>query len=75
MTMQRPFSSQQEGPQPSDRSDESACPHRLMVPRWDRVEDMGDESKAVGYKCDACGTELTLEEATLAKERLGAISL
>lgn len=50
------------------------CPHLVMVPRWDRVEDMGDESKAVGYRCYACGVSLSLDEAEEARKR-SAIAL
>ncbi len=50
------------------------CPHLVMVPRWDRVEDMGDESKAVGYRCYACGVSLSLREAEEARRR-SAIAL
>ena len=54
---------------------DSDCPHMLMIPRWDAVEDMGDESKAVGYKCDACGALLSLEDAAELRNRRSSISL
>lgn len=66
---------------PNERPDQvfeptgdSDCPHLVMVPRWDRVEDMGDESKAVGYRCYACGISLSLAEAEEAR-RHSAIAL
>ncbi len=52
----------------------SNCPHLVLVPRWDSVDDMGDESKASGYHCDACGVSLSLEEGRQAREH-SAIAL
>jgi hypothetical protein len=37
-----------------------ACSHLVLLPRWDRLEDMGHEEKIVGYTCDACGEKLPL---------------
>ncbi len=48
------------------------CPHRVLLPRWDDVADMGDESKISAYACDACGALLSREEAA---QRESAISL
>jgi hypothetical protein len=30
------------------------CPHSVLVPRWDSVQDMGIEDKATRYMCEAC---------------------
>ena len=38
------------------------CPHLMVVPTWSNPEDMGNEAKASGYRCYACGASLTLEE-------------
>lgn len=46
---------------------DSNCTHLVMVPRWNRVEDIGDESKAFGYHCYACGQSLSLGEAEEAR--------
>ena len=57
-----------------EEHDTAHCPHLVMVPRWDRVEDMGDDSKAVGYRCYACGVSMSLDEARQAREH-NAIAL
>ncbi|HEU0074071.1 MAG TPA: hypothetical protein VFS30_08665 [Dehalococcoidia bacterium] len=33
------------------------CPHSLLVPRWDSVQDMGIEDKATRFLCEACKEE------------------
>lgn len=45
------------------------CAHLVLAPRWDSVQDIGHEDKAVGYRCTACGTLLTLEEGAAARRR------
>jgi hypothetical protein len=47
---------------PSEPSDHE-CPHYVLVPRWDDMADMGNESRASGFRCDACGQEFTPGEA------------
>jgi hypothetical protein len=47
---------------------EANCPHSLLVPRWDAIEDMGKMSKVVGYRCDACGRTLSREQGAAAIE-------
>ena len=39
------------------------CPHTILVPRWDRFEDMGDENKAIEFVCESCGDHFTAEFA------------
>ena len=39
------------------------CPHAVLVPRWDSVQDMGQEAKATRFLCEACKTEFTPAEA------------
>ena len=46
-----------------------ACPHSVIVPRWDEPQDMGKEERASGYVCHACGAHLTLEDAAEARAR------
>lgn len=41
----------------------SNCAHLILLPTWSTPEDMGKEEKATGYRCDACGAALTLDEA------------
>ncbi len=52
----------------------ATCGHPVLVPSWDRVQDMGDESKVSGYRCSTCGAPLTLEEASEARQK-NAITL
>lgn len=47
----------------------NTCRHPVLVPRWDRVQDMGIESKTSGYHCSTCGAPLTLEEASEARQK------
>ncbi|MEX2228012.1 MAG: hypothetical protein WEB13_00090 [Dehalococcoidia bacterium] len=39
------------------------CPHVTLVPRWDAAGDMGHEDRATSYRCDACLSTFTPEEA------------
>lgn len=54
--------------------DGSTCAHLVLLPTWSNPDDMGREEKATGYRCYACGTALTLEEAGELRNR-SAISL
>ncbi len=38
------------------------CPHAALGPRWDNAEDIGNESKASSFRCEACGETFTREE-------------
>ena len=42
---------------------QAACAHVNLSARWDDPEDFGDEEKASGYTCIACGETFTREEA------------
>ena len=37
------------------------CSHRILLARWDNVDDMGHEERITGYKCEACGELFTAE--------------
>lgn len=39
------------------------CPHTALGPRWDNADDIGNESKASSFRCEACGGTFTHEEA------------
>ena len=39
------------------------CPHTALGPRWDSAEDIGNESKASSFSCEACGQTFPREEA------------
>lgn len=47
--------------------DSPPCVHGVLVPRWDDANDMGDESKATQYLCEACGQMLSPTAAREAK--------
>jgi len=50
------------------------CPHVLLSPRWDNVNDIGHEDRATGYVCNGCNTSFTTDEVArlraTEKERL-----
>ena len=37
------------------------CTHRILIARWDNVEDMGHDDRATGYKCETCDELFTAE--------------
>jgi len=47
-----------------------ACPHTVLLPRWDNAADMGQQDKITGYTCQACDAFFTAAEgrALQAKE-------
>ena len=49
------------------------CPHKLLVPQWDGVEDMGNEEKITAYRCNNCATIFTPDEARELLERSDTI--
>jgi len=40
-----------------------ACPHTVLLPRWDNLADMGKEDRASRYVCDSCHETFPREEA------------
>jgi hypothetical protein len=46
-----------------------SCAHMVLMPRWDAIEDMGKLDRVVGYRCDGCGQNLSLEQGHEALER------
>jgi hypothetical protein len=40
------------------------CPHAVLVPRWENVQDMGIEAKATRWMCESCKQIFTPDEAT-----------
>jgi hypothetical protein len=46
------------------------CPHGVLTPRWDSVEDMGKEERATEFVCEACHKSFTPEEAQALKETM-----
>jgi len=39
------------------------CPHAVLVPRWENVQDMGHEDKITRYMCEACKEEFAPDVA------------
>jgi hypothetical protein len=39
----------------------TVCSHRILLVRWDSVEDMGHEERITGYKCEGCNELFTPE--------------
>lgn len=46
------------------------CPHSVLVPRWDSVEDMGKADKATRYMCEACHEMFTPQQARELQESI-----
>jgi hypothetical protein len=46
------------------------CPHAVLVPRWENVQDMGHEDKITRYMCEACHEEFTPEVATRLRDTI-----
>lgn len=38
------------------------CDHRSLLPRWNRVEDMGRDDLATSYQCEACSQVFSVDE-------------
>ena len=52
------------------------CPHAVLVPRWENVQDMGHEDKITRFMCEACKEEFAPDVAAQLRdtinERMGA---
>ena len=59
---------------PPEAPEAPRCSHLVLLPTWDEPADMGKEERATGYRCGACGTVLTIEEAAELRKR-NAIAL
>jgi hypothetical protein len=46
------------------------CPHSVLVPRWDSVQDMGIAEKATRYMCEACKEVFEPAEANRLRDTL-----
>lgn len=42
---------------------EPPCTHTMLTARWESAQDMGNEAKASGFTCSACGATFSPEEA------------
>ena len=45
------------------RVEAPSCTHLVLPPRWESAEDIGNEAKASGFTCAACGATFSPEEA------------
>ena len=48
------------------------CPHAVLVPRWENVQDMGIEDKATRYMCESCKQMFSPQEANDLRATLSA---
>lgn len=48
------------------------CAHAVLLPHWDKLEDMGHEELASGFRCDACGADFAPDRAQLMREQEAA---
>jgi hypothetical protein len=39
------------------------CPHTILIPHWDNIDDMGKEDLATSFACQSCSETFTAEEA------------
>ena len=46
---------EEEAPREGATGSDLACPHTILIAHWDSVADMGDETKATSFICEACG--------------------
>jgi hypothetical protein len=46
------------------------CPHAVLVPRWENVQDMGHEDKISRYMCEACHEEFAPDVATQLRDTI-----
>jgi len=47
----------------------TTCVHGVLIPSWDRLEDMGHDERATSFRCEACGTTFTPANARLVVEQ------
>ena len=51
-------------------TDAPECAHAVIVPRWDSVDDIGNEDNISGYRCETCSADFTPEEGHKLQESL-----
>ena len=61
--MSKLFDKKQAQPEEAVIEHSVECPHTVLVPHWDSVEDMGNESRATAFICESCGVSFEPEEA------------
>ena len=44
--------------------EQGACMHGVLTPHWQSLDDVGQEQKISGYRCQSCMEEFEPEEAT-----------
>ena len=61
----------EDAPGPTAVAEAPECLHTILLPRWESVEDMGQEDKATGFHCDTCGQDFTPAEAAQVRATAG----
>jgi hypothetical protein len=51
------------GTETIDLEDSAVCMHGVLTPRWESIDEMGQEQKISGYKCQSCREEFEPDEA------------
>ena len=59
---------QQETVTKSREEIQAECSHATLLGRWDSVDDMGKEDKAVRFVCDSCHAEFSPEDTERIRE-------
>ena len=48
---------------PAATIEKPPCPHGVMVPRWDSIDDIGHEDKVSYFTCESCDEKFSPEQA------------
>ncbi len=51
-------------------TEQHECSHAVIVPRWDRVADIGNEANASAYLCEICAETFSPEVGRKLQESL-----
>ncbi len=57
--------------EPPEAAARGPCLHAALTARWNNVQEMGDESKATGWFCEACHEMFTPEEGRALRDSEG----
>jgi len=47
-----------------------SCPHAVLVPRWENVQDMGHEDKITRFMCESCHEEFAPDVAAQLRDTI-----
>lgn len=51
------------GAEDLDMNEAAVCMHGVLIPRWECIDDMGQNQKISGYRCQSCMEEFEPDEA------------